>query len=101
MHITVELDVDEISILAYLAKILNLSKRRDLKKMKGVYPLTIVMAMNDLIEKNDGLLEDMDLPFEIGDDFTKHTTILEHQTQQISEELFEMKAKFQAKRADK
>ena len=94
MQLTVELEADEISTFAYLAKILDIGKTGDIAKMRGVYPLPVVMAMDDLLNNFERLLEGMDSPFILGDDAYKYANHLAHRMKQISDELFEMKADF-------
>jgi len=94
MQLTVELEPDEIATFAHLAKILDIGKEGDIVKMGGVYPLPVVMAMNNLLDSFDHLLEGMDSPFEIGEDVTKHATVLAHRMKQISDGLLKMKTDF-------
>ena len=99
MQLTIELDVDEIATFAHLAKILQVAKEYDLEKMGGVYPLPILLAMDDLLDSFDRLLEGMDSPFVLRDDSYKYANHLAYRMQQISEKLLGMKAEFEKRRA--
>ncbi|MBT3413425.1 MAG: hypothetical protein HN424_05165, partial [Candidatus Jacksonbacteria bacterium] len=78
MQLTVELEAEEIATFAYLAKILNIGKTGDIAEMGSVYPLPVVMAMDDLLNNFEHLLEGMDSPFILGDDAYKYANHLAH-----------------------
>ena len=99
MQLTIELNPDEIATFAHLAKILQAGKEYEIEEMGGIYPLPIFLAMDDLLNNFDRLLEGMDSPFVIGDDSYKYANHVAYRMQQISEELFEMKADFENRRA--
>ena len=98
MQLTIELEADEIATIAYLAKILDIGREDDIVQMGGIYPLPVIMAMNDLLNNFESLLEGIDSPFEIGDDVTIHAATLADRMKKISEGLFEMKRDFEARR---
>lgn len=67
--------------------------------MGGVFPLPIFLAMDDLLNNFDRLLEGMDSPFVLGEDSYKYANHVAYRMQQISEELLGMKADFEEIRA--
>lgn len=101
MQLTIELETDEIATYAHLAKILQAGKEYDVEEMGGIYPLPIFLAMDDLLNNFECLLEGIDSPFVVGDDAYKYANHVAHRMRQISDELLEMKKDFEELRAKK
>lgn len=98
MQLTIELETNDIATYAHLAEILQVAKEYDIEKMGGVFPLPIFLAMDDLLDSFDCLLEGMDSPFVVGDGSYKYANHVAYRMQQISEELLEMKADFEKRK---
>jgi len=101
MQLTVELDVDQIATLAYLAEILELSRSNDAARMRAEYPLDVINAVRHLIDGFEIMLSGMDSPYEVSVEVSQNASSLAHRMIEVSEHILEMKTEFDEKRAGK
>ena len=99
MQLTIELDADQIAHLAHIADMLEITKKNDAIRMRSVYPLHILMAMNHLMNSFNDLLDEIDSPYQLGPEVSQEASILADRLKKIRESILEDKAYFEALQA--
>ena len=101
MQITIEFkDADQIAALAHIAEFMDVSRKEDIDKMEGFYPLNVISPMAYLMEVFDDVLNYIDSPYAVSDALGKEAGILAYRMQGIGQRILDMKLEGKQKTED-